>query len=90
MAKVAGPVGVSLAKPAGGPLVSRERLVIPGEAAQFVYFRITAAQGPITILLRNYDGAGRAGSVEVRSVTYAVEKKLTDRDMQAIIRAGVY
>ncbi|CAN5121905.1 hypothetical protein BH09PSE2_BH09PSE2_08170 [soil metagenome] len=89
LAKVAGPVGLSLAKQAGGPLVSRERLVFPGDAQRFLYFRITAAQGPITILVRNYGGDGKAGSVEVRSVTYAVEKKLSDREMQAVIRAGL-
>ena len=90
VARVSGPVGLSLAKPAGGPLVSRERLLMPGEAPRFLYFRVTAAQGPITILVRNYGGEGKAGSVEVRSVNYAVEKKLSDREMQAAIREGIY
>ena len=89
VARVSGPVGLSLVKPAGGPLVSRERLVPPGEAPRFLYFRVTASQGPICLLIRNYGGEGRPGSAEVRSVTYAVEKKLSDRDMQAIIRSGI-
>lgn len=86
--QVAGPVGLSLAKPDGSALISKEKQLPVGAARRSLYFR--AAQGqPIAVLVRNYDAEGRAGAVTVRQVTYAPEAKLSRRLLGEINKAGI-
>lgn len=87
---VTGSVGLSLAKPDGSALVSKEHPLTAKDSGKTAYFRLTGSQGPVSLLVRNYADQGHAGSIEVKSATYAPEARLDAKAMGAINKAGVY
>ena len=87
---VTGSVGLSLAKPDGSALVSREHPLTAKDSGKVAYFRLTGSQGPVSLLARNYADEGHTGSIEVKSATYAPEARLDAKAMGAINHAGVY
>jgi hypothetical protein len=89
LAVTAGRVGVSLAKPDGSALMSKEAAVTPADGQASVYFRIAPNSAPVSILLRNYDDSGVAGAGAVTKVTVASTADLRKKDMAAINRAGL-
>ncbi len=87
---VAGRVGVSLARPDGGELVSREAVVTPQQGKTTLYFRTAAGMGPVDVLLRSADNTAAGASAQVDKVQTARQADLSPGQMDAINRAGVY
>lgn len=86
---VTGPVGLSLAKPDGSGLISKEKPLPAAETPVSVYFRADGSQ-PVAVLVRNFDGKGAAGSLTVRAIKYAPEARLPKRALEKIVAAGLY
>jgi len=87
---VAGRVGVSLARPDGGELVSREAVVTPAQGKTSVYFRTGPGMGPVSVLLRSADDAPAGASATVSKVQTAKQADIGQGEMTRINQAGVY
>lgn len=87
---VTGRVGLSLDKPDGSALVSKEHPLTAKDSGSTAYFHLSGVQGPVALLVRNYADQGHTGSLEVKAATYAPEARLDAKAMAAINRAGVY
>jgi hypothetical protein len=87
---VAGRVGVSLAKPDGGELVSREAVVTPAQGKTTVYFRTGPGMGPLSVLLRSADNTPAGASATVTKVQTAKQADIGQGEMNRINQAGVY
>lgn len=85
-----GRVGVSLARPDGGELVSREAVVTPTQGKTTLYLRTTPGVGPVDLLLRSADQAGPGASAAVTKVQAAREADIGKGEMTRIDKAGVY
>jgi hypothetical protein len=86
---VSGRVGVSLDRPDGSALVSKEQPVTAADSGKALYFRVVPRQGPVSLLVRNYAAEGQPGSVAVSAVTYAPEAGLSKDQLNEINKAGV-
>jgi hypothetical protein len=86
---VSGHVGVSLARPDGGELVSKEAVVTPQQGKTTLYFRTGPGMGPVDVLLRSADGSPSGASAEISKVLAARQADLGQGQMDAINRAGV-
>jgi hypothetical protein len=86
----AGRVGVSLARPDGGELVSREAVVTPQQGKTTVYLRTIPGAGPVALLLRAADNNGAGASATVSKVQSAPDASLGRGQMDKINRAGLY
>lgn len=87
---VAGRVGVSLARPDGGELVSREAVVTPAQGKTSVYFRTGPGMGPLSVLLRAADNTPAGASATVSKVQTAKQADIGQSEMNRINQAGVY
>ena len=87
---VAGRVGVSLARPDGGELVSREAVVTPAQGKTSIYFRTGPGMGPVSVLLRAADSTPAGASATVTKVQTAKQADINQGDMNRINQAGVY
>jgi hypothetical protein len=87
---VAGRVGVSLARPDGGELVSREAVVTPAQGKTSVYFRTGPGMGPVSVLLRSADNTPAGASATITKVQSAKQADIGQSDMNRINQAGVY
>lgn len=83
-----GRVGVSLARPDGGELVSREAVVSPQQGKATVYFRTAPGMGSVDVLLRSADTTG--ASATLSKVQTARQADIGQGEMNDINRAGVY
>ena len=86
---VAGRVGVSLARPDGGELVSREAVITPQQGKTTLYFRTGPGMGPLDVLLRSADNTPAGASAQVDKIQTARQADLSPSQMDAINRAGV-
>ena len=86
---VAGRVGVSLARPDGGELVSKETVITPQQGETTLYFRTGPGMGPVALLLRSADNAPAGASVQITKVQTARQADLGKAEMDKINRAGV-
>jgi hypothetical protein len=86
---VTGRVGVSLARPDGGELVSKEAVVSPQQGKTTIYFRTGPGMGPVGVLLRSADDSPAGASAEISKVQTARQADLGQGQMDAINRAGV-
>jgi hypothetical protein len=86
----AGRVGVSLAKPDGGELVSREAVVNPAQGKTAVYFRTAPGMGPVTVLLRSADNTAAGASATVSKIQSAKQTDIGEGEMNKINQSGVY
>ena len=89
LGEVRGAVGVSLARPDGSALVSKERPVTANDSGKAVYFRVTGREGLIAVLLRNYNAEGQVGSVAVNAIAYVPEEGLSRDQLSEINKGGV-
>ena len=85
-----GRVGVSLARPDGGELVSREAVVSPQQGKTTLYFRTGPGMGPADVLLRSADNTPAGASATISKVQSARQADLGQNEMNDINRAGVY
>jgi hypothetical protein len=85
-----GRVGVSLARPDGGELVSREAIVTPQQGRTTIYLRTNPAAGPVSLLLRAVDNNGAGVSARVTKVQSAPQASLSPAQMDKVNRAGLY
>lgn len=86
---VAGRVGVSLARPDGGELASKEAVITPQQGKTAVYFRTGPGMGPVVVLLRSADNTPAGASVEISKVQAARQADLGQGEMDRINRAGL-
>jgi hypothetical protein len=86
---VAGRVGVSLARPDGGELVSKEAVVTPQQGKTTLYFRTGPGMGPVAVLLRSADDAPAGASAEISQVQTARQADLGQGEMDKLNRVGV-
>ena len=86
----AGRVGVSLGRPDGGELVSREAVVTPQQGKTSLYFRTAPGMGPVDVLLRSADNAAAGASATISKLQSARQADLGASEMNEINRAGVY
>jgi hypothetical protein len=86
----AGRVGVSLARPDGGELVSREAVVTPQQGKTILYFRTAPGMGPVDVLLRSADNTPAGASAALSKVQVARQSDISPSEMNALNRAGVY
>jgi hypothetical protein len=86
---VQGKVGLSLDKPDGSALVSTERVLTAADSGKTAYFRVSGHEGPIALLVRNYDAEGQVGEVTINAVAYAPEARLPAKDLSLVHQAGV-
>ena len=86
---VAGRVGVSLARPDGGELVSKEAVVTPQQGQTALYFRTGPGMGPVVVLLRSADNAPAGASAEISKVQTARQADLGQGEMDKLNRVGV-
>jgi hypothetical protein len=86
----AGRVGVSLARPDGGALVSREAVVTPQQGKTTLYFRTAPGMGPVDVLLRSADNVAAGAEAEISKVETAPQASIGQSEMDAINRKGVY
>jgi hypothetical protein len=86
---VSGRVGVSLGRPDGGELVSKEAVVTPQQGKATLYFRTGQGMGPVVVLLRSADNAPAGASAEIRKVQTARQADLGQSQMDALNRAGI-
>ena len=87
---VAGRVGVSLARPDGGELLSREAVVTPPQGKTTLYFRTGPGMGPVAVLLRSADNSPAGASAEISTVQTAAQASLGQGQMDQINRAVIY
>jgi hypothetical protein len=80
---------VSLARPDGGELVSKEAVVTPQQGQTTLYFRTGPGMGPVDVLLRAADNTPAGAAVEVSKVQTARQADLGQGEMDRINRAGV-
>jgi hypothetical protein len=85
-----GRVGVSLARPDGGELVSREAVITPQQGATTVYLHSIPGAGPVSLLLRAADNNGAGASARVTKVQSAPEASLSRTQMDKVNSAGLY
>jgi hypothetical protein len=85
-----GRVGVSLARPDGGELVSREAVITPQQGATTVYLRTAPGAGPVSLLLRAADNNNTGASARVTKVQSAPEASLSRSQMDKVNSAGLY
>jgi hypothetical protein len=85
-----GQVGVSLARPDGGELVSREATITPQQGKTAVYFRTAPGMGPVDVLLRSADNTPAGASVTITRVQTARQADVSPGEMAKINRVGVY
>lgn len=85
-----GRVGVSLARPDGGEMVSREAIVTPQQGKTTVYLHTVPGAGPLALLLRSADKTSAGAAVLVNKVQSAPETGLGKDQIDKINRAGVY
>jgi hypothetical protein len=86
---IAGRVGVSLARPDGGELVSKEAVVTPQQGKTTLYFRTGPGMGPVDLLLRSADNSPAGASAEIDKVQAARQADLGQGQMDALNRAGI-
>lgn len=86
----AGRVGVSLARPDGGVLVSREAVVSPQQGQTTLYFRTAPGMGPVDVLLRSADPAPAGASATISKVQTARQSDISQNEMNALNRTGIY
>lgn len=86
----AGRVGVSLARPDGGQLVSREAVIVPRQGKTTLYFRTGPGMGPVDVMLRSADADPAGATVAIDKVQMARQADLKPDQMDAINRAGLY
>jgi hypothetical protein len=86
----AGRVGVSLARPDGGELVSREAVVTPQQGKTTLYFRTAPGMGPVDVLLRSADNVAAGAAADISKVQTTPQSSISQREMDSINRAGVY
>jgi hypothetical protein len=86
----AGRVGVSLARPDGGALVSREAVVAPEQGKTTLYFRTVPGMGPVDVMLRSADNNPAGASAAITKVQVARQADLNTNETNAINRVGVY
>jgi len=86
---VAGRVGVSLARPDGGDLVSKEAVVTPQQGKTTLYFRTGPGMGPVDVLLRAADNTPAGASAEISKVQVARQADLGQSEMDKLNRAGI-
>lgn len=86
----AGRVGVSLARPDGGELVSREAVVTPQQGKTTLYFRTAPGMGPVDLLLRSADATPAGAMADIAKVQTARQTDISSGDMDSINRQGVY
>jgi hypothetical protein len=84
-----GRVGVSLARPDGGELVSREAVVTPQQGKTTLYFRTGPGMGPVSLLLRSADNNPAGASAEISKVQTARQSDLGQSQMDALNRTGI-
>jgi len=87
---VAGRVGVSLARPDGGELLSREAVVTPQQGKTSLYFRTAPGMGAVDVLLRSADNVAAGASATVSKVQSTREADIGQGEMSKISRAGLY
>ena len=85
---VAGRVGVSLARPDGGELVSKEAVITPQQGKTTLYFRTGPGMGPAVVLLRSADNTPAGASAEIDKVQTARQADIGQGEMDKINRAG--
>jgi hypothetical protein len=86
---VTGRVGVSLGRPDGGQLVSREAVLTPQQGKTTLYFRTGPGMGPVDVLLRSADKTPAGASAEISKVLTARQADLGSSQMDALNRAGI-
>jgi hypothetical protein len=86
---VSGSVGVSLDRPDGSALVSKEQPVTAKDSGRALYFRVDPRQGAVSLLVRNYGAEGQPGSVAVSAVSYIPEAGLSKDQLSEINKGGV-
>lgn len=86
---MAGRVGVSLGRPDGGELVSREVVVTPQQNKTTLYFRTGPGMGPVDVLLRSADSNPAGASAQIDKIQTARQADLSPSQMDAINRAGL-
>jgi hypothetical protein len=86
----AGHVGVSLARPDGGELVSREAVVTPEQGKTTLYFRTGPGMGQVDLLLRSADTAAAGATADISKVQTARQADIGQSEMDSINRKGVY
>ena len=85
-----GRVGVSLARPDGGEVVSREAVVSPQQGKATIYLHTMPGAGPVVLLLRAADNAPAGASAVVTKVQAAPEAGLSTDQMNKVRAAGLY
>jgi hypothetical protein len=85
-----GLVGVSLSRPDGGELLSREAVVNPQQGKTTLYFRTNPGMGPADVLLRAADNNPAGASAPVTRVQVAHESDIGQGELTKINRLGVY
>jgi hypothetical protein len=86
---VSGRVGVSLARPDGGELVSKEAVVTPQQGKTSLYFRTGPGMGPVDVLLRAADNTPAGASAEISKVQTAKQADLGQGELDKLNRTGV-
>ena len=86
----AGRVGVSLARPDGGQLVSREAVVSPQQGKTTLYFRTGPGMGPVDVLLRSADNTPSGASATISKVQTARQSDISANEMNSLNRTGIY
>jgi hypothetical protein len=85
-----GRVGVSLARPDGGELVSREAVVSPQQGKTTLYFRTGPGMGPVDVLLRSADNSPSGASAAISKIQTARQSDISPSEMDSLNRKGVY
>ncbi len=80
---------MSLARPDGGELVSKEAVVAPQQGKTSLYFRTGPGMGPVDVLLRSADNAPAGASAEIDKVQTALQADIGQGEMDKINRAGI-
>jgi hypothetical protein len=86
---VSGRVGVSLARPDGGELVSKEAVVTPQQGKTSLYFRTGPGMGPVDVLLRAADNTPAGSSVEISKMQTAKQADLGPGELDKLNRTGI-
>jgi hypothetical protein len=85
-----GLVGVSLSRPDGGELISREAVVSPQQGKATLYFHVNPGMGAADVLLRAADNNPAGASATITRVQVAHEADIGQGELTKINRAGVY
>jgi len=86
----AGRVGVSLARPDGGELVSREAVVSPQQGKTILYFRTGQGMGPVDVLLRSADNTPAGAAAAISKIQTARQSDISPSEMDSLNRIGIY